>query len=211
MKKTKAIIFDFDGVILESMDVKTEAFAFLFKDYSEHVPAIIALHRKHGGMPRFEKFEIIYSDILKQDLSEDEKNDLGKRFSEHVYHKVLKCPFVEGAQEFLEKHYQRIPLFIASGTPEQEIKSIIKERGLDKYFRGVFGSPSKKKDIILKIIKEFNFNPQEIIFIGDAIEDYNGARGAGVKFIGRITENSSFEGLKVDGVIHNLFNLERAI
>ncbi len=60
MEKTKAIIFDFDGVILESMDVKTKAFALLFKDYPEHLPAVLALHQTHGGMSRFEKFEIIY-------------------------------------------------------------------------------------------------------------------------------------------------------
>jgi len=41
----KAIIFDFDGVIIESMDVKTKAFTFLFKDYLEHLPEIINLHR----------------------------------------------------------------------------------------------------------------------------------------------------------------------
>ena len=148
MRKTKAIIFDFDGVILESMDVKTRAFAFLFKDYPEHIEEIIKLHTSHGGMSRFEKFERIYRDIFHQSLSDDKKAELGRQFSAKVYQEVLKCPFVKGAKEFLEKYHQKIPLFIASGTPDAEIKSIIRDRGLEKYFKGVFGSPLKKKELI---------------------------------------------------------------
>ena len=41
--KTKAIIFDFDGVILESMDVKARAFAFLFREYPEYTEKIVIL------------------------------------------------------------------------------------------------------------------------------------------------------------------------
>lgn len=209
MSKIKAIIFDFDGVILESMDAKTKAFTFLFKDYPEHIPAIINLHKSHGGMSRFEKFEIIYRDFLQQPLSEEKKAEFGRQFSEYVYQKVLKCPFVEGAREFLEKYHQKLPLFIASGTPEAEICSLVKERNLEKYFKAVLGSPLTKQELILKIMKEFNFQPQELIFVGDAIDDYQGAQEAGIRFIGRISENNPFEGLKLEGVIYNLFDLEK--
>ena len=195
-ERTKAIIFDFDGVILESMDVKTKAFSFLFKDYPEHLPTILALHKNHGGMSRFEKFERIYQDILRQPLFEDKKTELGRQFSEYVYRQVLNCPFVAGAQEFLEKYYQELPLFIASGTPDAEIKSIVKERGLEKYFKGVFGSPAKKKDIILTIMKDFQFEPQELIFVGDSIDDEEGAQAAGVRFIWRTKENNPFQELE---------------
>jgi len=209
--QTKAVVFDFDGVILESFDIKTKAFAFLFKDYPEYLEEIIKLHKGHGGMSRFEKFEIIYRDILGQPLSKERKQELGKQFSEYVYQEVLESPFVEGAKEFLEKYYQKISLFVASGTPEEELRSIVKERGLDKYFKGVFGIPLKKKDITLKIMEESGFNPKEVVFVGDAIEDYQGAKEAGVRFIGRITENNPFGDLQLNGTINNLSNLENFI
>lgn len=193
--KIKAIIFDFDGVILESMDVKTKAFNFLFKEHSKQLPAILALHKTHGGMSRFEKFERIYKDILCQPLSQEKKEELGRQFAEYIYKGVLESPFVEGAGEFLEKYYQKLPLFIVSGTPDAEMKSIIRDRGLEKYFKEVYGSPLKKKDIILKILKDFNFSPQEVIFVGDSIDDEEGAKGAGVKFIWQTKENNAYENL----------------
>ena len=192
----KAIIFDFDGVILESVDVKTRAFALLFKERPDHLPAILTLHKIHGGMSRFEKFERIYKDILCQPLSQEKKEELGRQFAEYVYKGVLESPFVGGAREFLEEYYQKLPLFIASGTPDGEMKSIAEDRGLEKYFKGIFGSPLKKKDIILKILKDFNFNPQEVIFVGDSIDDEEGAMGAGVRFVWRAKENNPFSELK---------------
>lgn len=199
-KEIKAVIFDFDGVILESVGVKTEAFRHMFEGYPEHLRAILALHKEHGGMSRFEKFERIYRDILNQPLSEEKKSELGKQFSSYVYQGVLTSPFVDGAKEFLAKYYQKLPLFIASGTPDGEIKSLVKEGGLEKYFRSVFGSPARKAEIIANILKEFNFQPQEVIFVGDAIEDYDGAKEAGVKFIWRTKENNPFQ--ELEKIIH---------
>ncbi|HJN62015.1 MAG TPA: HAD family hydrolase, partial [Candidatus Parcubacteria bacterium] len=209
--KIKAIIFDFDGVILESMDIKTRAFAFLFKDYPNHLQEILKLHKLHGGMSRFEKFDRIYRDILKEPLSQDQKAKLGKDFSNYVYEEILKCPFVEGAFEFLEKYSEKLPLFIVSGTPDEEIKSIIKERNLEKYFKEVLGSPLKKKALNLKILKEYNLNPKDVIFVGDSIDDYEGAKETGIRFVGRIKEANPFEKFKIEATIHNIFDLKKII
>lgn len=195
-REIKAVIFDFDGTILESMDVKTRAFTALFRDYPDKVGEVVALHTSHGGMSRFEKFERIYQDILNQPLSEEKKQELSRQFSEYVYQGVLAAPFVEGAKDFLEKYYQRVPFFIASGTPDGEIKSLVKERGLEQYFKDVLGSPAKKSEIILKILKDFKFLPQEVIFVGDAIDDCEAAKEAGVKFIWRTQQNNPFKELE---------------
>lgn len=81
MPMKKAIVFDFDGVILESMDVKTRAFRDLFEDYPEHNDEIVRFHLDNGGMSRFEKFRIIYRDILSLPLSESEFERLSTKFS----------------------------------------------------------------------------------------------------------------------------------
>jgi beta-phosphoglucomutase-like phosphatase (HAD superfamily) len=56
----KAVLFDFDGVIVESVYVKTEAFRELFAGESEYLSEILAFHLANGGMSRYTKFEIIY-------------------------------------------------------------------------------------------------------------------------------------------------------
>ena len=70
MKKIEAIFLDFDGVILESVEVKGWAFGKLFEDHPEHVDKIVAFHHANGGMSRFDKFRYIYKKMLKEPLPE---------------------------------------------------------------------------------------------------------------------------------------------
>lgn len=209
----KAVIFDFDGVIVESMDIKTEAFKALFNDYPEHLDEIIRFHQAHGGMLRFEKFEIIYREILHQPLSESRMKELGEHFSKYVYKEVLKCPFVKGAYEFLEKYYLKKPLFIVSGTPHNEMQLIVKERNLVQYFKEVYGAPPDKGTLILKILKDYKFNPLDVLFVGDSIDDYEGAKRTGVKFIGRVApgKENIFAEFNLWPVVQDIFELEGII
>jgi phosphoglycolate phosphatase-like HAD superfamily hydrolase len=211
IKNVGAIIFDFDGVLVESMDIKARAFAYLFRDFPDRVEEIVEFHMIHGGMPRFEKFERIYRDILHLPLTAEKKAELGGEFSKFVFEQVVKCPFVNGAREFLGKYSARYPLFVVSGTPDGEIKEIVKKRGLEKYFKEVLGSPLKKAAHNLNIVKKYGFKPEEVVFVGDSIDDWEGVKGTGIKFIGRILEDDPFKGLNVDAVINDLFDLEKII
>jgi len=181
----KAIIFDFDGVILESVDIKTRAFKIMFSDKKEHLDNIIKLHVENGGMSRYEKFKIIYRDFLKEPLSNETLDQLGQKFSDIVYDEVVKCPFVNGAKELLDKYLGKYPMFIVSGTPEGEIRSIVEKRGLSRYFKEVFGAPANKKDLIVRILDKYSYSSNELVFVGDSMNDYNAAKEAGIKFVGR--------------------------
>ncbi|MBI2625273.1 MAG: HAD family hydrolase [Candidatus Nealsonbacteria bacterium] len=207
--KTRAIIFDFDGVIVESMGIKEKAFIFLFKDYPEHLNEIVKLHRAHGGLSRFEKFKTIHRDILKLPYSKEKEEKLAEKFSDFTLKEVIKSPFVPGAYEFLEKYYKTFSFFVASGTPEKEMKYIVKAKGIDRFFRDVLGSPRKKGQLCLQLLEEYKFLPEEALMVGDAVEDFEGAKEAKIRFIGRIGKDNMFKGLKTNGLIHNLFELEK--
>lgn len=206
----KGIIFDFDGVILESVGVKTEAFRRLFADYPDKIEEIITYHMDQGGISRYRKFEYIYAHILKEDLTPERSNELGALFSEYAYQQVVRAPFVSGAEDFLKKYYQQLNLFVATGTPQEEIDSVITERKLTKYFRNVYGSPMTKDVIVRSVLNESGLTPKEVIFVGDAITDFNGAKKAGVPFVGRIHPDyeNPFKELSVAGLIKNLYELE---
>jgi len=207
----KFIIFDFDGVIVESVGIKTEAFTKLFENRPEYRDKIVELHLAHGGLSRFVKFEMIYKDILHQPLSEDKKKELGERFTRYVFNEVVECPFVAGAEEFLKKYYQTVDLFIVSGTPQEEIQAIVKKRRLDKYFKEVFGAPRRKAKLAQNILDSYQLNPQEAIFVGDSLEDYEGAREAGIKFVGRSNDEKPFKNLPVELLVSDFFDLEKLI
>ena len=80
----RGIAFDFDGVLVESVDVKTKAYARLFEEHGEGVVSrVVDYHLTNGGISRFVKFRIIYSEILNKPLSEKKFQSLCDEFS-HV-------------------------------------------------------------------------------------------------------------------------------
>ena len=183
-----AIIFDFDGVIAESIDVKTKAFRELFKDHPESVDVIEKFHLDNGGMSRYDKFRHIYKNILRRELSEEKFAELCGSFHGLVVDKVVEAPFVKGAKNVLDFCAENYPMYIVSGTPEDEIKEIIKRRELGKYFLKVYGSPDSKTRLINKILDDDGYNPEEVLFVGDSKNDLLGAEETGVTFVARIID-----------------------
>lgn len=181
------IILDFDGVIVESVGIKTTAFRALFSGYPGYVDEIVRYHLLNDGLSRYRKFDYIYREILKRPLSEDESERLGRHFSELVVDEIKKCPFVAGAVDFLEKrHGLGVPMYVASGTPEAELREIVKGRGLRNYFRGVYGTPATKSVIIRRTLAESGAAAGDAVFVGDTLTDYEAACDTGVRFVGRV-------------------------
>ena len=182
----KAVIFDFDGVIAESMDVKTEAFRELFKEYPENIDEIERFHLDNGGMSRYDKFRYIYGNILKEGLSEERFNELCLAFHNLVVDKVVEVPFVKGAKDVLDYCLGKYPMYIVSGTPEDEMREIVRRKALEKYFISVYGSPDSKAKLINGILKKDGYRPDEVLFIGDSKNDLDATVETGIPFIARI-------------------------
>jgi len=184
----QAIIFDFDGVVVESGDIKTQAFADLYRSHGETVvAAVVQYHRLHGGMSRYQKFRYFQQHLLgKPPLTPDEEQELDRQFSELVVEAIVTGEAVPGANEFIRQQAARIPLFVASGTPETELNSIVTRRGLAPYFTGVRGSPTSKQALIADILSIHALIPERVLMIGDALIDYQSAQSNGVAFLGRV-------------------------
>lgn len=168
----EAIIFDFDGVLCESVHAKNAAFRRLFRHFPEYLDEILDYHMRNGGISRFEKFKVIYRDILKEELTPQESERLGRKFTEYSYRAVVQAPLAKGTKEFLEKYHSTIRLFIASGTPEEEMMTIVQKKGLARYFKKVYGSPRTKYEIIASILEENRLKSEQVLFVGDSINDY---------------------------------------
>ena len=185
----KAILFDFDGVIAESMDIKTDAFARLFGEFGpEIVKKVVAHHRAHGGVSRFEKILYYHREYVGKPINEAELAQWCGRFSDLVLEAVVSSPYVPGALELLESCHKKYSCFIITGTPREEMEEILSRKGLKRFFVGIYGSPAAKPGIVKEIISSHKFDPKEIIYIGDAMTDYEAAKGAGIAFIGRVPE-----------------------
>ncbi|MCK5722811.1 MAG: HAD family hydrolase, partial [Gammaproteobacteria bacterium] len=150
----EAVFFDFDGVILDSVDVKTKAFAKMFRQYGLKVEKrVVEYHLNNGGVSRFDKFRYYYEEILNQPVDEEIIESLSKQFSNLVVEGVLASPFIPGAKESLDRLKKKaIPCYIVSATPYEEINLIVEKKELKGYFKEVHGSPRKKWEICREII-----------------------------------------------------------
>lgn len=184
----QAIIFDFDGVIVESGKIKTQAFAELYRPYGEDVVnAVVQFHTQNGGMSRYRKFRHFQEHLLNEPpLTEAQEKALDLRFSELVVEAVIAAEAVPGAMELIRQQSVRIPLFVASGTPETELKVIVERRGLTRYFTGVRGAPAVKKALIADILSAHALKAESVLMIGDAMADLEGAEANDTAFLGRV-------------------------
>jgi len=186
----RAVVFDFDGVLAESVDVKTRAYALLFQDEGEDVVRqVVDFHLKNGGVSRFEKFRFYYSDILHRPLSEERFQELCVQFSCLVVDEVVASPWVDGAKEFLARNEKKYTFAIVSGTPEDELKEIVQRREMDHFFGSVRGSPKDKVTLLGEVMDEYKLKPEEMVFVGDAETDWHAARKTGVPFLWRCTSD----------------------
>ena len=181
-----AVFFDFDGVILDSVDVKTNAFAKMFEKYGAKVKAdVVKYHLDNGGVSRMDKFKYFYKYFLKEELNEKSLNQLCLEFSGLVVEKVVASEFIPGALQSLNVvKEKRIPAFVVSGTPQDEMELIVSQKGLADYFVEIHGSPRKKEDIVRDILERKKYNPLNCLFIGDAMSDYEAALANNTQFLG---------------------------
>ena len=207
-----AIVFDFDGTLVQSNKIKTWAFGELYKEHGEKiVQQIITYQKDHEGISRFIKFRYWHEDLLGQPYTKEIGKNLSRNYSQLVFDSVVQAPYVEGALEFLKKHYQHIPLFVASGTPEPELREIIKHRSIPHFFQGVYGSPATKKEILQGIIAKRQLYPKQVLMVGDALTDWEGAQGVGAEFIGIQSGKSSNKFPSTNILLNNFTELDKCV
>jgi len=177
-EKFESIIFDFDGVLVQSEKIKSDAFKRLFREYGIEDQVNI----KIGGKSRYEKIRYHHKKFLNNNLNEKELNDIAQKYSDLTKKAIIEAPFVDGAYAFLENNYKIIDLYVVSGTPQDELEEIIKNRKMTKYFKKIYGAFDEKHNIITSIIK--NYNKEKVVYIGDTKSDFESAKKAGVYFIG---------------------------
>lgn len=193
----RAIVFDFDGVILESVAIKARAFRDLLPERPDLQDRIEQYHLANLGMSRYDKFTWIYRELLDRPLTQADMAALDRRFGAAIATEMRRCPFVPGALEFLHAHAGREPLFVASGTPAAELRTIVDDRGLTSLFTATYGSPTSKTEALTRISSAVGGAPSELLFVGDSRQDADAAHAVGANFVARVTSSDSFSDLPV--------------
>ena len=179
------IILDFDGVIIESNNIKDTAFRKIFSRFPEHSKDFWQFHISHVSMSRYEKFDYVLENLgLVGDIVF--KEQLLQEFSEHTLELMRSVLFVKGAKEFLTAINGKLPLYLASITPISDLEIILDHLQIRSFFTGMYGCPPwTKRDALRDILQIENQSPDTTVLIGDSYGDQRAANETGVHFIGR--------------------------
>jgi beta-phosphoglucomutase-like phosphatase (HAD superfamily) len=182
----RVIILDFDGVILESNEVKTAAFVEVFARFPEHAEAMMAFHEANVSASRFVKFDHLLRERLGRPDDSDLRAELAADFSRRSLQLLAKAPFVPGARAFLEEFAARVPLYLASVTPQEDLEITLGRRGLREYFRAVYGCPPwTKPDAVRAALNRERCPASRAVLVGDSPGDLRAAEETGVEFVWR--------------------------
>lgn len=207
----KNIIFDFDGVILDSIPVKTEAFRNLFKAFpKDEVNKLIEYHILNGGKSRYLKIEYFFNEILDKPINKKEILEYADKYSLLTKEELSKKKyFIEETLEFIQKNYKKYAMHIASGADENDLNYICKKLDLNEYFLSINGSPMVKSLIIEGILLNYNYIKGETVLVGDSFNDFEAAQNNKIDFYGfnnlelkRLNDTVYLE--KIDDIEKNL-------
>jgi phosphoglycolate phosphatase-like HAD superfamily hydrolase len=206
----EAIFFDVDGVLVDSLQVKGEAFALAFADYPSARDSIIELHLANGGVNRIDKISQIFANIIGREATEDDLSERVRAFSEAVVEQVVAAPAISGANAALAHWSALAPLHAVSATPAAELELILQRRSIAQYFTSINGWPPKKTDLLPILVRRFGYTPKRCITVGDSAEDEAAASAAGTLFV-RVAPIAEERMPGAAPVIDNLRGLTHAV
>jgi phosphoglycolate phosphatase-like HAD superfamily hydrolase len=184
------LVFDCDGVVLDSNRIKTEAFRAAAQPWGEAAAeALVAHHVANGGISRHRKFAHFLETILPEHVRDvvpgrdgPDLDDLLAAYAQAVRSGLLSCDVAEGLQT-LRTATSHARWCIVSGGDQAELREIFAARGLDDLFDGgIFGSPDSK-DMIFSRELSSEFIQVPALFLGDSRYDYEAAARAGLDFV----------------------------
>ncbi|MDG2292955.1 MAG: HAD hydrolase-like protein [Methylophilaceae bacterium] len=183
--KYKTIVFDCDGVVLDSNITKIDSYFRTAKKLGAtdaQAQALVDHHVEFGGISRYPKFVWYIKEVLKKEPTQAEVQEYLDAFSLAVKKGLMRCKIADGLQA-LRDQTPEAKWMVVSGGDQQEIRDLFEKRALAHLFdSGLFGSPANK-DEILKREKENGNIIFPALFIGDSKYDYESSTRAGLDFV----------------------------
>lgn len=208
-----ALVFDCDGVVLDSNKVKTAAFRQAALPYgTDAAEALVAHHISNGGVSRYKKFQYFLDEIVQPGQKGPDLEALLANYAAAVREGLMTCAVAEGLHE-LRNAYPHQRWLIVSGGDQTELREVFTARRLSGMFDGgVFGSPDTKDEILAREIRSGNITAPAL-FLGDSIYDWQASHAAGLDsvFISGWTEVEDWHGFVQHNGLRHLVKVAHLI
>ena len=171
----EAVVFDLDGVLVDSFDVMRRAFETAYAEVVGDGPAPFEEYSKHLGR--------YFPDIMRIMGLPPEIEEPFVRESHRLAGEVT---VFDGVRPLLEELRRRgVALAVATGKSGPRARSLLERLGIAGYFAHIIGSdevprPKPAPDIVRRALDLLGVPPGRALMVGDAVTDLRAARGAGV-------------------------------
>ena len=146
LNKYFTIFWDFDGVILNSDEVRTEGFKYIFDSYSKkYIDKLINYHKINGGLSRYQKIEYFSQKILDKKLNSEEKKQYAQLYGNYCRERLCdKNLLIKNSINFIKGNHKNFNFHLVSASDEKELIYLCSNLDIKKYFKSISGSPINK-------------------------------------------------------------------
>ncbi len=202
----KAIIFDLDGTLVDSLPYHHESWRIFFKNNNIEENDFSEIIKEYKGGGTLELMTSVFGDIYTRDELKKMSGD-----KEVIFRDIYKSKIypIEGLNTFLDNLKENnILLSIGSNAIRKNVLMTIEELGITNYFSSIIcgdevsrGKPDP--EMYIKTLSNLKVNKNECIIFEDSIEGIEAARNADIKVIG-VTSSQSSEKLKSVGAFKTI-------
>lgn len=180
------ILWDFDGVLMDSMPVRNRGFEIVLSGFpKEEVKDLMDFHLKNGGLSRYVKFRYFFENIRNEEVTEDEIKNWAWKFSDVMRKELInENLLITETVEFVKRNHETFNMHIVSGSDQEELRFICEQLNLKPYFKSVNGSPTPKKELVAELMKSNKYRKEKTVLIGDSINDFDAAKINEIEFMG---------------------------
>ena len=210
MIKNFAVIFDMDGVIVDTNPYHKIALRQFCSTYGYNLSDEELLNRIYG---RTNKEWI--ANLFQRKMTAAELSTYGEE-KEKIFRELYENDIkpLAGLRDFLEKlALHKIPAAIGTSAPRSNVDFVLRKTNLEKYFTTILdesnvehGKPNP--EIYLKVAAALNFPPQQCIVFEDSLSGVAAALAAGTKVVGVATTHNEEELADTDFVITDFQGLD---
>ena len=182
MLRPDAVIWDFNGTILDDSELAASAISELLERRGLQRIST-KTHRGRFGFPISEYYRKLGLDLEKENLS-----NISDEFHEVYLRGVDQCPLNEGVQEVLESlEEMAVRQFVLSAAEQEMVESWVKTVGVQDFFEAVYGLSDRlavtKIDRAIDLVNTFGLPAEKTLLIGDTDHDAEVAEAIGCKAI----------------------------
>jgi phosphoglycolate phosphatase-like HAD superfamily hydrolase len=182
----KTILWDFDGVILNSNKVRDWGFEQIFSDFdTDLVNRLLVFHKKNGGLSRYVKIRYFFEKLLNESVTEKKIQEYANKFSVLMRTELINPDnLISETVSFIQANSMKYNFHIVSGSDQNELRFLCEELKIKHHFLSIHGSPTPKIELVKILMEKHNYEVKETCLIGDSVNDYDAANENNIQFYG---------------------------